>query len=90
MRMFAENLMNPGFIGFSANMQKNFEWRSSNHLVFRKYAKVMALFLKIPFKTLPVGTGGYQLVSAGTGRYWVPVGTGGYQWVPVGTDGYRT
>ena len=95
--MFAENPKNPGFIGFSANMQKLFQWRSSNHLVFKKYAKVMALFLKIPLKTLllagykwvSAGTDGYRWVSVGTGYQWVPVGISGYQWVQVGIGEYQ-
>ena len=78
-------------------MQKLFEWKSSKHLGFRKYVKVMALFLKIPLKTLllagykwvSAGTDGYRWVSVGTGYQWVPVGISGYQRVPMGTGGYR-
>ena len=89
-------------LDFKKICKKIFKWRSNNHLVFGKYAKVMALILKIPNgakRARKVGIydgqlSGHQESFLGRQFWpqtfrWVLVGTGGYGWVPVGTGGYR-
>ena len=88
-------------LDFKKICKKFFKWRSSNHLVFGKYAKVMALILKIPNgakRARKVGIydgqlSGHQESFLGRQFWprtfrWVPVGTGGHRWPLVESKYY--